>query len=361
MESFEFQYHLEKYHGMTSRHECPNCHDKHSFTYYVDVDGNPLDALCGKCNHENSCGYHLAPKQFFEANHMEYKKPDVTPSSKEIRPINYIPMEYVLRSRSDRNNLIDFIKSILDNEHMKIAPEIFDMYRIGSTKDGRIIYWQIDRNGLVRTGKVIKYDKTTGHRVKGQSDCVNWIHSMLKAKGVLNDDYNLGQCLFGEHLLTVFPDKQVFVVEAEKTAILCAICMPDFVWLATGGLSQMSQEKMTALKDREVILIPDTDVDGVAFNKWMEFSRRLDFCKSVQVCDYLERYSTPKQKEYGCDIADMLVDAFRIRKRTEQLNPNKNEPFKPKTKAERNMQAMTIKNPLLLSLVDKLSLQLINS
>ena len=29
-------YHLQKYQTKASRHECPNCHDPHSFTYYVD-------------------------------------------------------------------------------------------------------------------------------------------------------------------------------------------------------------------------------------------------------------------------------------------------------------------------------------
>ena len=65
-------YHLEKYRTKASRHECPNCH-RHSFTYYVDDSGEPLDPTCGRCDHESSCGYHYPPKQFFQ-DHPDRKK-----------------------------------------------------------------------------------------------------------------------------------------------------------------------------------------------------------------------------------------------------------------------------------------------
>ena len=42
-----------------SRHTCPNCGDKRSFTYYVDESGTPLHPSVGRCNHESSCGYLL--------------------------------------------------------------------------------------------------------------------------------------------------------------------------------------------------------------------------------------------------------------------------------------------------------------
>ena len=48
-------YQLQKYQTKASRHECPNCHDPHSFTYYVDDNGgksqlsaNKMKALSGR-------------------------------------------------------------------------------------------------------------------------------------------------------------------------------------------------------------------------------------------------------------------------------------------------------------------------
>ncbi|WP_315087302.1 PG0870-related protein [Bacteroides heparinolyticus] len=61
-------YQLEKYHGVSSRHQCPKCGDKHSFAYYIGDDGSILNKAVGRCNHESSCGYHYTPKQYFIDN-----------------------------------------------------------------------------------------------------------------------------------------------------------------------------------------------------------------------------------------------------------------------------------------------------
>lgn len=58
-------YALQKYKGTATRHTCPNCGDKRSFTYYVDESGTPLHTSVGRCNHESSCGYHYTPKEYF--------------------------------------------------------------------------------------------------------------------------------------------------------------------------------------------------------------------------------------------------------------------------------------------------------
>ena len=56
-------YTLQKYKGTATRHTCPSCGDKRSFTYYVDESGTPLHPSVGRCNHESSCGYHYTPKE----------------------------------------------------------------------------------------------------------------------------------------------------------------------------------------------------------------------------------------------------------------------------------------------------------
>ena len=69
------------------------------------------------------------------------------------------------------------------------------------------------------------------------------------------------QCLFGEHLLSdtsaAMSAKPVAIVESEKTALVAALFIPDFVWLATGGMHGcFNSEAMQVLKEREVILFP---------------------------------------------------------------------------------------------------------
>lgn len=59
---------------------------------------------------------------------------------------------------------------------------MLEEYRLGATREGAVIFWQIDRNNKVRTGKVMQYNPEDGHRIKGgQTSAVDWIHSILKS------------------------------------------------------------------------------------------------------------------------------------------------------------------------------------
>lgn len=82
-----------------------------------------------------------------------------------------------------------------------ILEGLIDEYRIGVTRERDVIFYPIDTQSRIRTGKVMKYDHETGQ---------------------LPREWTLTQCLFGEHLLPLFPEKPVALVESEKTAIICA-------------------------------------------------------------------------------------------------------------------------------------------
>ena len=67
-----------------------------------------------------------------------------------------------------------------------------------------------------------QHDPATGHRIKDPTapGKVNWVHSILKQRKLLPADWTLSQCLFGEHLLSRYPDNKVMLVESEKTALI---------------------------------------------------------------------------------------------------------------------------------------------
>ena len=92
-------------------------------------------------------------------------------------------------------------------------------YRVGTSKHwpGSCVFWQIDINGRVRTGKVMLYDAESGKRVKEPYSHLTWAHSLLKLP-----DFNLRQCFFGEHLLPMNRGKPVALVESEKTAMVAS-------------------------------------------------------------------------------------------------------------------------------------------
>ena len=107
------------------------------------------------------------------------------------------------------------------------------MYHVGTSYKwgGSTIYWQVDKDDKVRTGKVMLYNPKDGHRVKEPRSYVGWAHAFLHLP-----DFNLCQCFFGEHLLAQHPTMSVAIVESEKTAIIASHFIPNFIWLATGGM-----------------------------------------------------------------------------------------------------------------------------
>ena len=46
------------------------------------------------------------------------------------------------------------------------------------------------------------YDPETGHRIKDKDKPgrINWVHALMKRTGMLPQDWEVTQCLFGEHL-----------------------------------------------------------------------------------------------------------------------------------------------------------------
>lgn len=77
--------------------------------------------------------------------------------------------------------------------------------------------------------------------------------------------------------------------------------MPSYIWLATGGKSQLG-DKLQILKGRDVIAFPD--IDG--YNEW-KAKLTLIPGASIKVSDYLERNATDQDREAHIDIADLLL------------------------------------------------------
>ena len=347
-----YTYKLQKYKGKSTRHTCPNCGKRYSFTYYVDERNIPLHPSVGRCNHESSCGYHYPPKQYFldhpecrTANNWNYHK-EQTQRLHMIRPasIGYIPQDYVDKSQSGYSNFVRFLSALLTSHYEGKATEVISRvlreYRIGATHDGAVIYWQIDCTNKVRTGKVMQYNPADGHRVKDQqAGAINWIHSILKKRKVLSDEWQLSQCLFGEHLLSANPDKLVVLVEAEKSAIIGSAIFPAYVWLATGGKSQLNAEKLRVLKGRTVLLFPDAD----AFAEWQQRTKDITFCKLI-VSDIIEKNATPEQKAAHIDVADWIIYQIQSQTVTNAVNHLREE--------EKICQQMIEKNPVLQTLID---------
>lgn len=308
----KYRYHLLKYAGIRTRLTCPSCGRKHCFAPYVDEENHPADPeKYGRCDHESSCGYCLYPPS--EPDWKESQKYDmhnpkpqrirtsITPKQ-DARPICTIPMTLVRKTvrLCPQSDFITFLLTLFDAETVR---HLADEYYIGVTRSSDTIFYQIDLKGQCRTGKVMKYDPSTGHRIKDLEAKVpiTWIHSILKQQNLLPKEWDLTQCLFGEHLLSKYPDKPVALVEAEKTAIICSALMPQCVWVAVGGKTQLG-DKVEILRGRTVIAFPDTD----GYDKWAQKCAERPHL-NIQVSDYLQRTATEQDKAMGADIADILI------------------------------------------------------
>ena len=367
----EHRYQLEAYKGMRSRYECPACHHKGVFVRYIDTQtGEYLAPDVGRCNREDHCGYHYTPKQYF-ADHPE-KSPinsrvgygegknnthKVTPKmkaqSKEVdnKPerIDRIPKEYIIKSLGYDSNFIRFLLSLFDRYLLECPTiqRLMSEYYLGCTKSGEVIYWQIDSANRIRTGKIMQYDPITGKRLKKTSGAIDWVHSKLKKAGILPEDWELSQCLFGEHLLRKRPSDTVCLVEGEKTAIIGSGMMPKYVWLATGSKQNLKADICQCLKGRNVILFPDLG----AFEQWKskgeEIAQQVGF--TLTLFDALERIATPEEREAGLDIADYLIR--QIQASNEDITP-----VTPLTREEKILQQMSAKNPAVMQLISSLGL-----
>ena len=368
---------LQPYKGKDTRHDCPSCKAKLSFTQYLDGNTHkPIHDIVGKCNRESKCGYHYTPKQYFIDNpscvETWHATSNILNTTKQITPpcpIGTIPFHFVQRSASYRSNFVRFLCEVLTDEQIH---SIGENYALGATKNKEVIFWQIDINGKVRTGKIMQYNPVTGRRLKHQSGAIDWVHNKLKKSGSLPEDFNLQQCFFGEHLLKIYPDKQVAIVESEKSALIASAVFPNLIWLAAGNLNGLSIEKCQILKGRNVTLFPDLG----GYEKWSikvnEIKQSVN-CE-IKVSEILEDIATEVQRFEGLDIADYMIEEL---KSTLSKSNNTNFPLtleRVSTGQERSrgaggevsqiqsrftpeLEQMIETNPAVLLLIDRLQLE----
>lgn len=317
------RYILEPYKGVASRYNCPRCDNKNVFTRYIDIEtGQYISVQVGRCNRESKCGYHYKPKQYFEDHHLPeniyrtIKSHQVTSMGFKKKAISFIdPAVYKASLKGyDDNCLVSYLVRLFGYNK---TDELTHKYSIGTSKywNGATVFWQIDKFGKIRTGKIMLYNPNNGKRVKEPFNHITWVHRALKI-----DNFELQQCLFGEHLLNEH-SKPVAIVESEKTAIIASVYFPEFIWLATGSISNLTIEKCRILKGRYVVLFPD--IKG--YQKWHHKASELSAITKIVTSDFLEQKATFEEQNQGLDLADYLVrfnyQDFSLPKPVEQINP----------------------------------------
>ncbi|TDP02198.1 DUF6371 domain-containing protein [Flavobacterium sp. 245] len=343
---------------------CPNC-NKRTFVLFVDSEtGNYLPDHFGRCDRSTNCHYFNAPPRGKKAFHISflalrsisnkaYKLTDcngntsIVPKSQvleqsnkdcwitewflkgssilyqsnESKYFNTDKIEFVnmpptketvpqvmpsfhsgelLYKMYIENPRIDNLTLFLEKHFSK--QQIFNAkqdYFISSTDyfwKNSTAFFQIDKNEKIRGCKIIPYDGHTGKRYK-KPDRVNWLHCAIK-----EPNFVLDQCLFGLHLINEHPLKTIAIVEAEKTAYVMSIFIPDFIWLATGSSGNFNIKLLKAVKHRDIVAFPDKG----EYDNWLNKSIELNSNGfKIAVSEFIETSDYPK----GTDLADVYLDS----------------------------------------------------
>ncbi|MCD8393924.1 MAG: DUF6371 domain-containing protein, partial [Bacteroidales bacterium] len=205
-----------------------------------------------------------------------------------------------------------------------LVSQAFRRYRVGTSKKwgGATVFWQHDIQGRCRTGKVMGYDPSTGHRVKQPHPLMHWAHCLIgpapkppqrglsirmappRLGGAGGGHYQLEQCYFGEHLLRGLPrDREIRIVESEKTALLASIAYPDNIWIATGGISNLRPSQ--ALYGRSLILFPDLRAEEQWRVRGEEIASKC--YATVDIYRHIQAHASDTQCAHGLDLADFIL------------------------------------------------------
>ena len=225
---------------------------------------------------------------------------------------------------------------------------VWALYRVGALPDERTTFFYVTREEYTVDAKVMAYGPD-GHRVKAcphpypegvsgeglevrvkagaannpnpspltpnpssppfggvGGGSVTWLHALDRL------ERPLALPLFGEHLADTLPFAPLCLVESEKTALIAKLWRPDCTWLATGGKSCFTAERLHVLSGRTVLVWPDADAIG----EWMERAATLGPALDISFrfpATYLNhiRHGPPKG-----DLADLIVAT-----KTTQGNP----------------------------------------
>lgn len=210
------------------------------------------------------------------------------PAIYEDKPPKYIePWRFIEHGGTKYGNcpLFAFLSRIYGRDRVSVA---FERYNVSNGIKSRISgilgtrFWYKDKTGGLCFDKTMFY-KDDGHRSK-----MDFPLRYFKKR----DGYSYG-CLFGEDSLV--EGRPVFVVESEKTAIICWLEYPSFNWVACGGKNGLRM--LDRLSGYDVWLVPDVD----AIDEWS---------KAGKVWNWWRRCGKSVGEKW--DIADYILTLHHV-------------------------------------------------
>ena len=214
-------------------------------------------------------------------------------------------LKQTMTMADDHNLFVYWLRHLpwdTDEERNRLQ-QVLWLYCVGGWRDGRVVFWQVDADGKIRSGKLMKY-LTDGHRDKERNP--GWIHNQDGVRQKLDlEGHEYRATLFGMHLTKRYPNAILHIVESEKTALICATHYgnPDKnLWLACGGLKHLREDDIKQLTEqgRTIYLWPDRD--GIDDWRLLFDTMDVDRSRISYQTGYWRDDDPPK-----ADIADVIV------------------------------------------------------
>ena len=337
-----FRYSFDK---SSKKFICPCC-DKKRFVRYIDVETKEyLPSMYGACDRVVKCGYKCNPytDKYQGARNQSYYVPNKIHSSPTI---SNIPDDVLINTLKDYDvnrfiqNLKQVVKYPFDEGSIN---EVIGKYLLGTISKGymagSVCFPFINIRGKIRAIQVKQFDddnktirtNSIPYVIKGLYKEINinppsWIEKYNKNESKFD-------CLFGEHLLSKYPNNPIALVEAPKSAVYSSLYYgfpkddTQLLWLAVYNLSSLSLAKVRVLKGRDVILFPDLSSTGNAYSQWSEKANKFEIeleDTRFSVSNLLEENATEEQRLNGLDIADFLIKSdwrdFRTSESIKDIN-----------------------------------------
>ena len=272
-------------------------------------------------------------------------------SERQQPKILYLPLETPAEMMKNTNNsdLVRWLYSLpWDDDQRGRLPKMLKNYAVGVSRDGLSVFWQIDEQARVHTGKMMRY-RPDGHRDKEAQYNFDWVHAKLFRQGIYNEDeYDYETCLFGQHLLPFCPKAQIHLVESEKTALIMATYygnMTKNLWLATGGLQFYDRRHIQVLIDqgRDIVVYPDKDGSRVWAERTLQLIKETGYKKlkvnPTIISNQWQPCDGPK-----ADIADITLREMMTHS---------------KARGKAVLQEFINENPIVGKLVEKFNLEVV--
>jgi hypothetical protein len=171
--------------------------------------------------------------------------------------------------------------------------ETWSKYGVTSDFKGNVVFWYFDVEGRICYDKVMKYG-FDGHRD----------HSFGGGRHYKTADGYTARPFYGSNLIVDDAEdendadnsgkrennssqSELFMVESEKTALICAIVFPQYTWLSCGGKANLKN------LDNRFVLLPDMD----AVQDWSQNK------KEAKVCEWWVGNNVSEKD----DIADLVI------------------------------------------------------